>query len=66
MKIGSLPESEIREAAFLINARPRKSLNYLSPYEFIANKPMLLIAEIYVLYSLCGGRLAESNVSFII
>lgn len=46
MKIGSLPESEIREATLLINARPRKSLNYLSPYEFITNRRVSLIAGI--------------------
>ena len=46
MKIGALPESEIKEAALLINARPRKALNYLNPYEFITNRRVSLIAGI--------------------
>ncbi|WP_283107143.1 hypothetical protein [Shewanella surugensis] len=30
----------------LINMRPRKALNFLSPYEFLTGKRVSLIAEI--------------------
>ncbi len=46
MKIGSLNEQVIREAEFLINMRPRKALNFLSPYEFLTGKCVSLIAEV--------------------
>ena len=46
MKIGSLNEQEIINAEFLINMRPRKALNFISPYEFLTGKRVSLIAEI--------------------
>ena len=46
MKIGSLNEQEITNAKFLINTRPRKALNFLSPYEFLTGKRVSLLAEI--------------------
>ena len=46
MKIGDLPQKLIEEAQFLINMRPRKTLDYLSPYEFLTGKRVSLIAEI--------------------
>ena len=46
MAIGSLPKKEIERAQLLINIRPRKTLNYLSPYEVLTGKRVSLIAEI--------------------
>ena len=46
MAIGKLAKKEIEDAQFLINMRPRKLLNYLSPYEFLTGKRVSLIAEI--------------------
>ena len=46
MKIGALPQKLIEQAQFLINMRPRKTLDYLSPYEFLTGKSVSLIAEI--------------------
>jgi transposase, IS30 family len=46
MAIGSLADKEIKQAEFLINIRPRKALNYRSPYEFLTGKRVSLIAEI--------------------
>ena len=46
MAIGKLEEKEIENAQFLINIRPRKLLNYLSPYEFLTGKSVSLIVEI--------------------
>jgi IS30 family transposase len=46
MAIGQLAQKEIENAQFLINIRPRKLLNYLSPYEFLTGKSVSLIVEI--------------------
>ena len=46
MAIKSLPEKEIEQAQLLINMRPRKALNYLSPIEFLTGKRVSLIAAI--------------------
>jgi len=46
MAIGSLPKKEIERAQLLINIRPRKTLNYLSPYEVLTSKRVSLITEI--------------------
>ena len=46
MAIGSLPDKEIKQAEFLINVRPRKALNYLSPYEYLTGKRVSLMAVI--------------------
>ena len=46
MAIGQLAEKEIEDAQFLINMRPRKLLNYLSPFEFLTGKRVSLIVEI--------------------
>jgi IS30 family transposase len=46
MAIGALSEKEIKQVEFLINIRPRKALNYMSPYEFLTGKRVSLIAEI--------------------
>ena len=35
MAIAGVPELEIEQAQFMINIRPRKTQNYLSPYEYI-------------------------------
>ena len=46
MAIGSLSHKEIKKAEFLINMRPRKALDYLSPYEYLTDKRVSFIAEI--------------------
>ncbi|WP_444935851.1 IS30 family transposase [Microbulbifer sp. JMSA004] len=46
MKIGKLPKSQIDDAVFRINARPRKMLNYWSPLEFLVGKRVSLMLEI--------------------
>lgn len=46
MAIGSLLHKEIKQAEFLINIRPRKALDYLSPYEYLTGKRVSFIAEI--------------------
>jgi IS30 family transposase len=46
MAIKSLPKKEIEQAQLLINMRPRKALNYLSPIEFLTGKRVSLIAAI--------------------
>ncbi|MBP6520587.1 MAG: IS30 family transposase [Shewanella sp.] len=46
VSIGQFSEQDIKQAEFLINTRPRKALNYLSPYEFLSGKRVSLIAEI--------------------
>ena len=46
MAIGSLSHKIIKQAEFLINMRPRKALDYLSPYEFLTNKRVSLIVAI--------------------
>jgi IS30 family transposase len=46
MAIAGVPKIEIEQAQFIINIRPRKTLNYLSPYEFITGKRVSLIAGI--------------------
>jgi IS30 family transposase len=44
MAIAGVPKIEIEQAQFMINIRPRKTLNYLSPYEFIMGNRVSLIA----------------------
>lgn len=46
MCFSSLTTKEIERAQILINMRPRKTLNYLSPYEFLTGKRVSLIAAI--------------------
>ena len=46
MKIAKIDESDIEDAAFLINIRPRKTLGYLSPYEYISNRRVSLVTGI--------------------
>ena len=46
MKIAHLSEKAIVNAQLLLNTRPRKALNFLSPYEFLTGKSVSLIAEI--------------------
>ena len=46
MAIGNISQNMIEQAEFLINMRPRKSLNFLSPYEFLTDKRVSLIVEI--------------------
>ena len=46
MKIGNIPEKVIKNVQLLLNTRPRKGLNFLSPYEFLTGKSVSLIAEI--------------------
>lgn len=46
MCFSSLTKKCIEQAQFLINMRPRKALNYLSPYEFLTGKRVSLIAAI--------------------
>ena len=46
MKIGGLSKKEIERAAFLISIRPRKTLNYLNPIEFLAGERVSLIVGI--------------------
>lgn len=43
MKIGALSKFEIAQVQFMINMRPRKALNYLTPYEFLAGKRVSLM-----------------------
>jgi hypothetical protein len=38
MKIGALSKQQIEKVQFIINIRPRKALDYLSAYEFLAGK----------------------------
>jgi IS30 family transposase len=44
--IGQLTEQDIADTQMLINFRPRKSLNYLTPIEVLLNKRVSLIAAI--------------------
>ena len=44
--IGQLTEQEIADTQMLINFRPRKTLNYLTPIEVLLNKRVSLIAAI--------------------
>ena len=44
--IGQLTEQDITVTQMLINFRPRKSLNYLTPIEVLLNKRVSLIVEI--------------------
>ena len=44
--IGQLTEQDIAVTQMLINLRPRKSLNYLTPIEVLLNKRVSLIADI--------------------
>jgi len=46
MKIGKLSKKEIDDAQTLINMRPRKALNYLSPIEFLSGKRVSLMLAI--------------------
>ena len=46
MKIGELSKKEIDETQTLINMRPRKALNYLSPIEFLSGKRVSLMLAI--------------------
>ena len=46
MHFGDLKQSEIDQAQFLINNRPRKSLNYRTPMEVLAGKTVPLILGI--------------------
>jgi IS30 family transposase len=43
MKIGALTKQQIEQVQFCINMRPRKALNYLPPYEFLAGKRVSLM-----------------------
>lgn len=43
MKIGSVTKKDIDNAVHLINMRPRKTLDYLSPLEFLAGERVSLI-----------------------
>jgi len=44
--IDQLTEQDIADTQMLINFRPRKSLNYLTPIEVLLNKRVSLIAAI--------------------
>ncbi len=46
MAIGELAAKEIKQAEFLINSRPRKALNFLSPSEFLNGKCVSVIVTI--------------------
>lgn len=46
MEIGKLPKSQIDDAVFRINTRPRKMLNYWSPLEFLAGRRVSLMLAI--------------------
>jgi IS30 family transposase len=46
MKIGALSKQQIEQVQFTINMRPRKALDYLSPYEFLAGKRVSLMLSI--------------------
>lgn len=46
MAIATIPRQVIQDAVFRINTRPRKALNYLSPYEFLTGKRVSLIMGI--------------------
>ncbi len=46
MKIGSLPKKVIEAARLSINMRPRKTLDYLSPLEFLSGKRVSVIMGI--------------------
>lgn len=46
MAIAALPAQVIRDAVFRINTRPRKTLNYLSPYELLTGKRVSLMLSI--------------------
>ncbi|RYU45747.1 IS30 family transposase, partial [Aliivibrio finisterrensis] len=41
-----LAAKEIKQAEFLINSRPRKALNFLSPSEFLNGKRVSVIVTI--------------------
>ncbi len=43
VKIGALSKQQVAQVQFTINMRPRKALNYLSPYEFLAGKRVSLM-----------------------
>lgn len=46
MHFGALKQKDIDQAQFLINNRPRKSLNYQTPMEILAGKHVSLILGI--------------------
>jgi IS30 family transposase len=46
MAIGKLTKKEIDDAQLLINMRPRKTLNYLNPYEFLTGNSVSFIVGI--------------------
>jgi IS30 family transposase len=46
MAIGELTAKEVKQAEFLINSRPRKALNFLSPSEFLNGKRVSVIVTI--------------------
>ena len=46
MKIGSLPKKVIEAARLSINMRPRKTLDYLSPLEFLSGQRVSVIMGI--------------------
>ncbi|MGF1807856.1 IS30 family transposase, partial [Aliivibrio sifiae] len=46
MAIGELAAKEIKQAEFLINSRPRKALNFLSPSEYLNGKRVSVIVTI--------------------
>tara|TARA_B100001063_G_scaffold223221_1_gene230267 strand:- start:264 stop:1220 length:957 start_codon:yes stop_codon:yes gene_type:complete len=46
MAIGSLSKRDVEQAVFAINMRPRKALNYLCPYEYLAGKRVSLMLSI--------------------
>lgn len=46
MCIGKVPKKTIEDAVFWLNMRPRKALNYLTPFEALFGKRVLLITGI--------------------
>ncbi|MBL4622653.1 MAG: IS30 family transposase [Immundisolibacteraceae bacterium] len=50
MKIARLSKKEIERAAFLINIRLRKTLDYLKPIEFLTGKRVSLIKRKKIRY----------------
>ena len=46
MALRSLPKEDIEQSQLLINMRPKKALNYLSPIEFLTGKRVSLITAI--------------------
>lgn len=46
MALSQVSHDDIKRTAFLINARPRKALEYLSPLEYLAGRRVSLMARI--------------------